>query len=130
MQMASLHHVFFSFVFISAAAAVTMACRTVADEVCSMDEAQLLYPQLGLLANLGLVGSGRFIKAVHAAVGPAGGMGAVLQVMVVCGEGGPGRGVCSSMPRVMGLTMAWLLCSGSGCRCICCLLDGVHAGAT
>jgi hypothetical protein len=52
---------------------------TVADEVCSMDEATLLYPQLGLLANLGLVGSGRLIRAVHAAVGP-GGMGAVLQV--------------------------------------------------
>lgn len=43
-----------------------------------MSEAASLYPQLGLLANLGLVGSGRFIKAVHAAVG--GDMGGVLKV--------------------------------------------------
>jgi hypothetical protein len=49
-----------------------------------MEEAKVLYPQLGLLANLGLVGSGKFIKAVHRAVGGGkpgpDGMGAVLQV--------------------------------------------------
>jgi hypothetical protein len=48
-----------------------------------MEEAKVLYPQLGLLANLGLVGSGKFIKAVHRAVGckpGPDGMGAVLQV--------------------------------------------------
>lgn len=43
-----------------------------------MSDAAQLYPQLGLLANLGLVGSGSFFKAVHAAVG--GHMGAVLKV--------------------------------------------------
>eukprot|EP00878_Enallax_costatus_P033756 GHUV01037310.1.p1 GENE.GHUV01037310.1~~GHUV01037310.1.p1 ORF type:complete len:214 (+),score=56.62 GHUV01037310.1:109-750(+) len=55
-------------------------CRTVADEVCTMSEAAALYPQLGLLANLGLVGSAGFTKAVHAAVG--GNMASVLKVMV------------------------------------------------
>lgn len=62
--------------------------RTVADEVCSMEEAGLLYPRLGLLANLGLAGSGGFIAAVHRAVGP-GGMGAVLQVLTSRGGLGP-----------------------------------------
>lgn len=51
-----------------------------------MSEAAAVYPQLGLLANLGLVGSGRFIKAVHNAVG--GDMGAVVKVGP---RGGVGR---------------------------------------
>lgn len=71
------------------AAAVTH--RTVADEVCTMEEAQQLYPQLGLLANLGLVGSGKFIKEVHRAVGHSAGMGAVLQVRPWLGVGGNGK---------------------------------------
>jgi hypothetical protein len=52
-----------------------------------MEEAKVLYPQLGLLANVGLVGSGKFIKAVHHAVGckpGPDGMGAVLQVIIIC----------------------------------------------
>ncbi|KAF6256373.1 ADP/ATP carrier protein [Scenedesmus sp. NREL 46B-D3] len=66
---------------------ITLAFWTVADEVCTMEEAKVLYPQLGLLANLGLVGSGKFIKAVYRAVGGRSGpdgMGAVLQVLVLC----------------------------------------------
>ncbi|WIA34451.1 hypothetical protein OEZ86_012784 [Tetradesmus obliquus] len=66
---------------------ITLAFWTVADEVCTMEEAKVLYPQLGLLANLGLVGSGKFIKAVHRAVGGKpgpDGMGVVLQVLVLC----------------------------------------------
>jgi hypothetical protein len=85
-----------------------------------MDEAQLLYPQLGLLANLGLVGSGRFIKAVHGAVGPAGGMGAVLQVKRIadahiaksrCRWGGAMRGgvECSVAVGEGGIVLACLL---------------------
>ncbi|WIA29245.1 hypothetical protein OEZ86_011753 [Tetradesmus obliquus] len=68
---------------------ISLAFWTVADEVCSMEEAGLLYPRLGLLANLGLAGSGGFIAAVHRAVGP-GGMGAVLQVLTSRG----GLGTC------------------------------------
>lgn len=83
-----------------------------------MEEAQQLYPQLGLLANLGLVGSGKFIKAVHSAVGHSAGMGAVLQVRPVLSMSGARRtGVKFAVCLVCGLHWQ-VVCNAVGCTAL------------
>lgn len=56
-------------------------CRTVADEVCNITEAHDIYPKLGLLANVGLVMSGSFIKYVTSVLS-GGDMALALRLLV------------------------------------------------
>jgi ATP/ADP translocase len=39
-------------------------CRSLADDVCSVDEAKEVYPKLGILANVGLIAAGAFTRYV------------------------------------------------------------------
>jgi ATP/ADP translocase len=40
------------------------SCRSLADDVCSVEEAKEVYPKLGILANVGLIAAGGFTRYV------------------------------------------------------------------
>lgn len=48
--------------------AISLLFWSLADDVCSVDEAKTLYPKLGIAANAGLVAAGALTRAVNEGV--------------------------------------------------------------
>ncbi|GBF98341.1 plastidic ATP ADP-transporter [Raphidocelis subcapitata] len=61
--------------------AISLLFWSLADDVCSVDEAKTLYPKLGIAANVGLVLAGSFTRLVNEGVARGNG---VLSVQIQC----------------------------------------------
>ncbi|KAI8468826.1 MAG: TLC ATP/ADP transporter-domain-containing protein [Monoraphidium minutum] len=78
--------------------AISLLFWSLADDICSVDEAKSLYPKLGIAANVGLVVAGRFTRLVNdrLACGDA-----VLSMQILCGAVAVMAGILCGAVAVM-----------------------------